>query len=482
MVHVAAEMEREGFDIPLLIGGATTSRVHTAVKIHPRYDRGADGLCQRREPRGRRGRRRCCRARRSDGYVAQRARRIPQGRRRARAQRSARSSACRSPRRAPTRCKLDWAAYEPPTPSFLGTRVFDDYDLAELARYIDWTPFFQTWELKGRYPGDPRRSEAGRGGARSSSTTRRRCCGEIVEQNVVHARRRWSASGRPTPSATTSGSSPTRARDDGARDALHAAPAARQARRAAECGARRFRRAGRSGTRLCRRLRRHRRHRGRRSSPSASSTPTTTTPRSWSRRSADRFAEAFAEAMHAARPARALGLCAGRGLHARRADRASPIAASARRPAIRRSPTIPRRRRCSACSTPSARSGVKLTESFAMWPGSSVSGLYLRPPRGATISASPRSSATRSRTMPRARAWRSPRSSAGSAPILNYIPVKAQRGGVANSTQFGAAADAFGGAGARNDPKMAPPGLVSGLHAGRFSVRNSILSNACVRF
>ena len=62
------------------------------------------------------------------------------------------SSACRSPRRAPTRFKIDWAGYTPPKPSFLGTRVFESYDLAELARYIDWTPFFQTWELKGRYP------------------------------------------------------------------------------------------------------------------------------------------------------------------------------------------------------------------------------------------------------------------------------------------------------------------------------------------
>ena len=50
------------------------------------------------------------------------------------------------------RMRIDWAAYEPPVPSFLGTRVFEDYDLAELARYIDWTPFFQTWEMKGRYP------------------------------------------------------------------------------------------------------------------------------------------------------------------------------------------------------------------------------------------------------------------------------------------------------------------------------------------
>ena len=48
--------------------------------------------------------------------------------------------------------KIDWASYEPPKPSFLGTKVFENWDLAELARYIDWTPFFQTWELKGRYP------------------------------------------------------------------------------------------------------------------------------------------------------------------------------------------------------------------------------------------------------------------------------------------------------------------------------------------
>ena len=61
--------------------------------------------------------------------------------------------------------KVDWSAYAPPRPTFLGTRVFENYDLADLARYIDWTPFFQTWELKGRYPGHPRRRDAGPGGA-----------------------------------------------------------------------------------------------------------------------------------------------------------------------------------------------------------------------------------------------------------------------------------------------------------------------------
>ncbi|WP_026873413.1 methionine synthase [Inquilinus limosus] len=150
MAHVAAEMEREGFDIPLLIGGATTSRVHTAVKIHPRYARGqtvyvndasrAVGVVSSLlSPETR------------DGYVENvRAeyRKVAEGHARAEAEKQrlplaqARASAFRP----------DWAAYDPPKPGFLGTRVFEDYDLGELARYIDWTPFFQTWELKGRYP------------------------------------------------------------------------------------------------------------------------------------------------------------------------------------------------------------------------------------------------------------------------------------------------------------------------------------------
>ncbi|MCJ8149681.1 methionine synthase [Shinella sedimenti] len=150
MVHVAAEMEREGFDIPLLIGGATTSRVHTAVKIHPRYDRGqtvyvtdasravgvvgsllsADmkpGYVETLKAEYRKV---------ADAHARNEAekQRLPIGK--------ARDNAFRT----------DWPAYQPKTPSFLGTRVWQDWDLADLARYIDWTPFFQTWELKGVYP------------------------------------------------------------------------------------------------------------------------------------------------------------------------------------------------------------------------------------------------------------------------------------------------------------------------------------------
>ncbi|HLW89983.1 MAG TPA: methionine synthase, partial [Roseiarcus sp.] len=150
MAHVAAEMEREGFDIPLLIGGATTSRVHTAVKIHPRYKRGqavyvvdasrAVGVVSSLlSPEARGGYVETVRAeyrKVADAHARSEAekQRLPLAKARA------------------AGFKADWASYQPPKPTFLGPRVFEDYDLKELARYIDWTPFFQTWELKGRYP------------------------------------------------------------------------------------------------------------------------------------------------------------------------------------------------------------------------------------------------------------------------------------------------------------------------------------------
>lgn len=163
MAHVASEMEREGFDIPLLIGGATTSRVHTAVKIDPRYDRGqtvyvtdasrAVGVVSSLLSPDAKA-----------GYVETlqaEYRKVADAHMRAEAEKQrlplakARDNAF----------KPDWPAYRPKTPSFLGTRAWQDWDLAELARYIDWTPFFQTWELKGVYPRileDEKQGEAAR--------------------------------------------------------------------------------------------------------------------------------------------------------------------------------------------------------------------------------------------------------------------------------------------------------------------------------
>ena len=163
MVHVAAEMEREGFDIPLLIGGATTSRVHTAVKIHPRYERGQAVYVND--------------ASRAVGVVSNllsadtKVTFIEQVRAEYAKASAAHHRAEDEKKRLPLAAaranafKPDWTGYTPPKPSFLGTRVFEDYDLATLAEYIDWTPFFQTWELKGRYPAileDEKQGEAAR--------------------------------------------------------------------------------------------------------------------------------------------------------------------------------------------------------------------------------------------------------------------------------------------------------------------------------
>jgi 5-methyltetrahydrofolate--homocysteine methyltransferase len=162
MVHVAAEMEREGFDIPLLIGGATTSRVHTAVKIHPRYARGQAVHVND--------------ASRAVGVVSnllsdEKVTFIEQVRAEYAKAAAAHERAEAEKRRLPLESarenafKPDWSGYTPPKPSFLGTRVFEDFDLGELAQYIDWTPFFQTWELKGRYPAileDEKQGEAAR--------------------------------------------------------------------------------------------------------------------------------------------------------------------------------------------------------------------------------------------------------------------------------------------------------------------------------
>jgi 5-methyltetrahydrofolate--homocysteine methyltransferase len=151
MCHIAAEMERQGFDLPLLIGGATTSRVHTAVKIHPNYRRGqAIHVNDASRAVGVAGNLMGAATRAPyvagirNGYAAAAA---AHARAEENKQRlpliKARSNAL----------KLDWSGgYRPPRPTFLGTRVFADYPIAELIDFIDWSPFFPTWELKGKFP------------------------------------------------------------------------------------------------------------------------------------------------------------------------------------------------------------------------------------------------------------------------------------------------------------------------------------------
>ena len=149
MCTVAAEMERAGFEIPLLIGGATTSKIHSAVKIAPNYDgpvlhvvdasRAVGVVAGLVSETGRDSliagtRSEYDRLRTEHGGIDARSERLPIADARA------------------NRVAIDWRGTTPKKPSFLGVESFDDYDLGELATRIDWTPFFRTWELAGTYP------------------------------------------------------------------------------------------------------------------------------------------------------------------------------------------------------------------------------------------------------------------------------------------------------------------------------------------
>jgi 5-methyltetrahydrofolate--homocysteine methyltransferase len=183
MSFIASEMEREGFEIPLLIGGATTSRTHTAVKIEPRYhapvihvldaSRAVGVASSLLDPNGR------------DAFAA-RVREEYETVRRDRGDRQEKE--LRHPIEEARRHALaiDWTALPPPKPTFLGVRAFEDYPLAELVDRIDWTPFFATWELKGRFPqilDDPKVGEAARSLHRDAEVLLRR----IVDERLVRA-------------------------------------------------------------------------------------------------------------------------------------------------------------------------------------------------------------------------------------------------------------------------------------------------------
>jgi len=150
MAHVAKEMERQGFRIPLLIGGATTSRMHTAVKIEPKYPSGATvyvndasravGVCSNLLSNTLR-----------DEYVAG----IKANYAQAREQHEGKKGKAVHVTLAEARAhgvKTDWKRYTPPKPWLLGVHKFEAYPLDKIAEYIDWTPFFQAWQLAGRYP------------------------------------------------------------------------------------------------------------------------------------------------------------------------------------------------------------------------------------------------------------------------------------------------------------------------------------------
>jgi 5-methyltetrahydrofolate--homocysteine methyltransferase len=184
MVHAAKEMEREGFAIPLLIGGATTSRVHTAVRIEPVYhgptvhvldaSRGVGVVSnllsrERREP-----------------FVAG-VREEYEKLRTEHAGRRADTRLVPLPEARRNRLALPWTGYCPPQPAVEGVQLLDDYPLDELVATVDWTPFFAAWELKGRYPGifdDP----AAGGEARKLFDDAQRLLSRLVAERRLRAR------------------------------------------------------------------------------------------------------------------------------------------------------------------------------------------------------------------------------------------------------------------------------------------------------
>ena len=184
MTHVAAEMERERFDIPLLIGGATTSPNHTAVKIAPAYHGPAIHLKDASRSVG------ACRTLMDsklrvglikkteeeyqilrEEFEKRRATRrfVPIGVARARG------------------LKTDWAAMAITKPSYLGTKVFSDYDLNEIKEYIDWSPFFMTWEMKGKYPGILKDAKIGKE-ARKLFDDAQTMLREIIDRKLLTAK------------------------------------------------------------------------------------------------------------------------------------------------------------------------------------------------------------------------------------------------------------------------------------------------------
>ncbi|AMD00979.1 methionine synthase [Halomonas chromatireducens] len=149
MVHVAKEMQRQGFDLPLLIGGATTSKAHTAVKIEPGYEHPVIYVADASRAVGVAGK--LLSPALKPSYVAEIRAEYDQVRER-NARRRPKASDLSYAEARERKLPIDWASYTPPRPAVTGLKVFDSYDIEELIKRIDWTPFFMSWELAGKYP------------------------------------------------------------------------------------------------------------------------------------------------------------------------------------------------------------------------------------------------------------------------------------------------------------------------------------------
>ncbi|MDE1938679.1 MAG: methionine synthase [Alphaproteobacteria bacterium] len=415
MCHVAAEMERQGFSIPLLIGGATTSRVHTAVKIDPNYRRGqtvyvtdasravgvASNLLSKTA---------------NTDFVANVRREYEEIARNHAAQRAPGRRLKLAEARA-NKPKFDWPSYTPPEPTFMGVRSYDAYDLGEIARYIDWTPFFQTWELVGKYPSILQDDKYG-AAARGLFADAQNMLAKIVDEKWLTARAAFgffpaNAQGdddilvfgdkaRKFPIATLRTLRQQMSRDSGKPNLALAdfiAPSGVAdyiggfvvtAGQGEEAHVKRFEADKDDYSAILLRA------------------------------LADRLAEAFAERLHERVRREFWGYAPEENLPNEQ------LIAEAYR-GIRPAPGYPAQPEHSEKGTlfklldAEARAGVKLTESYAMWPGSSVSGFYFSHPESRYFGVG-KIEKDQVEDYARRKAWTLEEAERWLAPILNYNP------------------------------------------------------------
>ncbi|HRJ69808.1 MAG TPA: methionine synthase, partial [Beijerinckiaceae bacterium] len=375
MVFVASEMEREGFSLPLLIGGATTSRVHTAVKIAPAYDKGqavyvtdasrAVGVVSS-----------LLSPEQNDNYTAGlRAEYAKVAAAHARAE--AEKSRLPIERARENRFRPDWATYTPPKPSFTGTRIFNTYDLGELVPYIDWTPFFQTWELKGRFPAILEDAEQGPA-ARQLYADAQAMLKRIVDERWFQAKavigfwpanavgddiRLYTGESRAETLATFYSLRQQLTRRDGKPNLALADFIAPEGCGKADYLGGFVVSAGFGEDRIAERLK------GKNDDYSSI----------LAKALADRLAEAFAERMHE-RVRKEFWGYAEDERHAPQSLITETYRGIRPAPGYPAQPDHTEKATLFALLAAERRIGVKLTESFAMWPGASVSGLYFAHP------------------------------------------------------------------------------------------------------
>jgi 5-methyltetrahydrofolate--homocysteine methyltransferase len=418
MSFLAGELQRNGLDMPLLIGGATTSRVHTAVKIDPAYPAGvvvhvndasrAVGVASSLLSADRRvafaADVRADYAKLSAAHQRAQAdkKRVPLA--------AARANAT----------KIDWTAAKPTKPSFTGTRTFTNYPLAELVESIDWTPFFQAWELHGRFPAildDAKVGEA----ARSLYADARNMLERIVAENWFTANATiglWPANAqgddivvyadeaRTTPVATLHTLRQQLDKREGRANAALADFIAPAATGIADYIGGFVVTAGIGEDVIADKFKAAR--------DDYSSIMV--------KALADRLAEAFAERMHQRVRTELWGYAADERL-------AADDLILEKYQGIRPAPGYPaqpdhtEKATLFALLDAEATAGVKLTESFAMWPGSSVSGLYFSHPQSAYFGVG-KVERDQVEDYAARKGWDVAEAERWLAPVLNYIPAR----------------------------------------------------------